>query len=233
MNLVGSRAIVTGASQGIGLAITEALVARGTKVAGFARGADRLRQLEVRLGSVFVPIACDVGDSGQVERAIHATRNAFGSIDILINNAGVGKFGAVDEFAKECWDEMLATNLSGAFYCVRQVVPIMKEQRRGHIINVASIAGKAGYPNASAYNATKFALRGMGEALTNELGQFGIKVSTIFPGTTDTAFGNGRPAPGSPSMKPSEIAESVLHILERSESFLISEMVMRPVPGNT
>jgi len=229
MNLNGWGAIVTGASQGIGLAVAEALVARGARVAGLARDAGRLRKAADRLGGAFLPLACDVGKADQVERAVRAAREAFGTVEILVNNAGVGRFGQVEELAPERWEEMLATNVSGVFHCVRQVVPIMKAQGRGHIVNVASIAGKVGYPNASGYNATKFAVRGMSEALCNELGPFGIKVSAIFPGVTDTGFGAGRPAAGTPSMRPEEVAEAILHILDRSENFLVSEMVMRPL----
>jgi NADP-dependent 3-hydroxy acid dehydrogenase YdfG len=191
-----------------------------------------LQKVSERLGSAFLPLACDVGELSQVERAVRSAQQAFGAIDILINNAGVGRFGPVDELAKERWDEMLATNVSGLFHCIRQVVPIMKGLGQGHIINVASIAGKTGYPNASGYNATKFAVRGLSAALANELGQFGIKVSAIFPGVTDTTFGSGRPGPGISSMRPEEVAEAVLHVLERSDNFLITEMVMRPLRRN-
>lgn len=232
MNLNGCSAIVTGASQGIGLSVTEALIARGARVAGLARDAGRLQKVSDRLGQAFLPLACDVGDLDQVERAIRSAREAFGTMDILINNAGVGRFGAVDELAKDRWDEMLATNVSGLFHCIRQVVPIMKAQGRGHIVNIASIAGKVGYPNASGYNATKFAVHGLSDALSNELGRFGIKVSAIFPGVTDTTFGGSRPDPGTSSMRPQEVAEAILHVLERSDNFLITEMVMRPLRRN-
>lgn len=232
MNLEGRGAIVTGASSGIGLAISEAMIARGARVAGLARDAGKLKQVADRLGGAFLPLACDVGVSAQVERAIQAAYKAFGAVDILINNAGIGKFGAVDALAKESWDEMLATNVSGLFHCIRQVVPVMKGQGRGHIVNVSSIAGKVGYPNASGYNATKFAVRGLSEALANELGPAGIKVSAIFPGVTDTSFGSGPPGPEVSSMRPEEVAEAALHILERSDNFLITEMVMRPLRRN-
>lgn len=229
MNLNGRNAVVTGASLGIGLAVTEALIGRGARVGGLARDAGRLQKLSDWAGNSFLPLACDVGDAEQVERVIRTVREAFGTIDILVNNAGVGRFGAVDELSKNDWDEMLSTNVSGQFHCIRQVVPIMKEQKRGHIVNVASIAGKVGYPGASGYNVTKFAVRGLSAALCNELGPFGIKVSVIFPGVTDTTFGNGPPDSGVSSMRPEEVAETVVYILERSENFLITEMVMRPL----
>jgi NADP-dependent 3-hydroxy acid dehydrogenase YdfG len=232
MSMNGRGAIVTGASQGIGLAVAEVLIARGARVAGLARDAGRLQEAADRLGGAFLPVACDVGNADQVEQAVRAAQKAFGSVDILINNAGVGRFGPVDELAMERWEEMLATNISGLFHCIRRVVPIMKAQGRGHIVNVSSIAGKVGYPNASGYNATKFAVRGLSEALTAELEAFGIKVSTLYPGVTNTEFGSGRPAPGTPRMEPEEVAEAVLHVLERSDGFLITEMVMRPLRRN-
>lgn len=229
MNLKGKSAIVTGASLGIGLAIAESLIDRGVRVAGFARNAARLRKLSEHLGESFHPLVCDVGNLDQVRTAVVAARDALKTVDILINNAGIGRFGAIDRLAKEDWDEMLATNVSGTYHCCREVVPVMKAQGGGHIINVASIAGKVGYPNGSGYNATKFAVRGLSEALASELGEFGIKVSAIYPGVTNTTFGSGRPGPGVPSMLPEEVAAAVLHILERSDNFLIFEMAMRPL----
>src|SRR6478752_6908877 len=128
MNLNKRSAIVTGASLGIGLSLTEALIARGARVAGLARDGERLQKVFERLGTAFLPLACDVGELAQVERAVRLAQQAFGAIDILINNAGVGRFGPVDELAKERWDESLAPTVSGLFYCTRQVVPIMKGQ---------------------------------------------------------------------------------------------------------
>jgi NAD(P)-dependent dehydrogenase (short-subunit alcohol dehydrogenase family) len=230
MILTESCAIVTGASRGIGLAVSEVLLSRGARVAGLARDEKLLHKVAARLGKGFLPLPCDVGRLDQVEHAVRFAREDFGQLDILVNNAGIGRFGAVDNLPKEYWDETIATNLSGTFYCIREVVPVMKAQERGHIVNIASIAGKMGYANASAYNASKFAVRGMSEALGNELAPLGIKVSAVYPGVTDTDFGLGRPAAGMPRMQPSEVAQAILHILDRSDGFLISEMVMRPMP---
>ena len=227
MDLVKRVAIVTGASRGIGLAIAEALIARGARVVGLARDARRLQNLVGRLGNAFFPLVCDVGITEEVAEAVRTTQRTLGSPDILINNAGVGRFGPVDELSLHDWDEMLATNISGLFHCVRHAAPMMKARRHGHIVNVASIAGKVAYPNASGYNATKFAVRGMSKALADELEAFGIKVTSIYPGATDTAFGSGRPGPV--TMRPEEVAEAVVFCLERSDTLLITEMVMRPL----
>jgi NADP-dependent 3-hydroxy acid dehydrogenase YdfG len=232
MDLRGKSAIVTGASLGIGLAVTESLIDRGVRVAGFARDGARLREVSERLGGAFHPLACDVGNLDKVRTAVKAAGDALKTVDVLINSAGIGRFGAIDALASEDWNEMLATNVSGMYHCIREVVPMMKAQGGGHIVNVASIAGIVGYANASGYNATKFAVRGLSEALASELGRFGIKVSAIFPGVTDTTFGSGRPGPEISSMRPEEVAEAVLHILERPGNFLITEMIMRPLRRN-
>ena len=229
MDLKGSSAVVTGASLGIGLAITEALIERGAQVAGWARDADRLSALGDRFGDHFHAISCDVGDLEAVGRAVQDSHKTLGRIDILVNNAGVGRFGTVDELAKDDWDEMFATNVSGVYHTIREIVPIMKEQGAGHIVNISSIAGKVGNPGLSGYNASKYAVRGLSDALFKELREFGIKVTALFPGSTETSFSTGRPGSSKNKMRPEEIAEVVAHVLERSENFLISEVVMRPL----
>lgn len=230
MNLQGKSAIVTGASLGIGLAITRSLVSRGVRVTGIARDAARLRTLSEQFGESFHPLPCDLGSPGQVTRAFAEVRGKLNSIDILVNNAGVGRFGAVDRMTNDDWDEMLATNVSGLYHCIREVVPVMKAQGAGHIVNIASIAGMVGYANASGYNATKFAVRGLSEALRKELEDFGIRVSAIYPGATDTMFSGGHVDAGNPVISPVDIAGLVLHVLEHSSDCLVSEVVVRPVP---
>lgn len=230
MELENSRTIVTGASQGVGLAIAEALIARGGRVAGLARTARPLQEAADRLGGEFVPIVCDVRDLEAVRRAVVQVKEALGGIDALVNNAGVGRFGAIDELSKDDWDEMIATNVSGVYHCTREVTPDLKEQGHGHIVNIASIAGLIGNPNLFGYNASKYAVRGMTDALFKELREFGIKVSAVYPGSIETGFSGGRrPSSASHKMRPGEVAEVVIHILERSDNFLISEVVLRPL----
>jgi len=193
-----------------------------------ARRAGPLNALAEKLGDSFLPLPCDVRDLLAVERAVGTAKEKFGRIDILINNAGVGRFGPIDELRKEDWDELMDTNVTGLYHVTREVVPIMKKQGSGHILNIASIAGLLGNPNLGGYNASKFAVRGLTEALFKELRDFGIKVSGLYPGSVATNF-SGSSHRATYKMDPAEVAAVGIHVLERSENFLISDVVMRPL----
>lgn len=231
MDLSGKIAVVTGASSGLGSEFAQHLVRRGSTVYGLARRVDRLKLLESQLGTKFKPVECDVTDETAVELAF----SGLNHIDILINNAGLGRFSAIDAQTKEDWDAQIDTNLTGVYLCTRVVVPRMKAQNEqtgfgGHIINIASVAGLVGNANLSAYNATKFGLRGFSDATMKELRGHGIKVSCVCPGSVATEFGRVAGSSGAPNpMQPEDIAATVIHILESSDNYLISEVVMRPL----
>lgn len=231
MELGGRTAIVTGASSGLGAEFSKALVDKGTIVYGLARRERRLAALARSLGKAFRPVVCDV----TVESDIHAAIGLLSQIDILINNAGLGRFSPVDEQSSEDWGAQIDTNLSGVFYCTRAVVPVMKAQNArtgfgGHIINIASIAGLVGNPNLSTYNTTKFGLRGFSDAIMKELRASGIKVSVLCPGSVATGFGAkaGSRSAAQP-MLPANITATLIHVLEAPNNYLISEVVMRPL----
>ena len=233
MNLPDSITIVTGASRGIGLALSRALIERGGKVAGFARDRERLDEVAAELGDAFFPVVCPVGDLEAVQSAIRQTHEKFGRIDALVNNAGIGHFGAVDELGKAEWDEMISTNITGVFHCIREVVPILKAQGGGHIINIASIAGRVGNPNLSGDNASKVAVQGLSDALFQELRNDGIKVTAIYPGSVQTSFSSIRKrSPTKNKLTPEEVAETIIHCLERSDNYLIDTIVLRPLQPN-
>src|SRR5690349_6096163 len=139
-----------------------------------------------------------------------AALERYGRIDILVNNAGLGHFGPVDELPVEQFDEMIAVNLRGPFLCTRAVVPTMKKQGRGAIVNVASVAGLVGNPNLSGYNASKFGLMGFSEATMLELRHAGIKVSVICPGSVATEFGHGPNVAG--MLAAHDVAEATMAI---------------------
>ena len=144
-----------------------------------------------------------------------------------MNNAGLGWFGPVDELPVEKFDEMVAVNLRGPYLFTREVVPAMKRQGKGTIVNVASVAGLVGNPNLSGYNATKFGLMGFSESTMLELRQAGIKVSVICPGSTATDFGSGNDAPG--MLSADDVASAVMAILTAAPNALLSQIHLRPL----
>jgi NAD(P)-dependent dehydrogenase (short-subunit alcohol dehydrogenase family) len=178
-------------------------------------------------GRKALALPTDVRDAAQIEALASTVLSRLGRADILINNAGLGHFGPVDELAIERFDEMIAVNLRGAFLCTRAFVPSMKAQGGGAIVNVASVAGLVGNPNLSGYNASKFGLMGFSEATMLELRHFGIKVIAICPGSTATEFGAGRDPVGRLAVE--DVAHAVLGALTTSPNALQSQIHLRPL----
>ena len=231
MNLSQKVAVVTGASSGLGSAFARQLIHHGSTVYGLARRFDRLQSLQSELGPEFHPIECDVTN----ESAVNDAFSGLDQLDILINNAGLGRFSPVESQTKMDWDLQIDTNLTGVYLCTRAAVPIMKAQNQrtgfgGHILHIASVAGLVGNAHLSAYNATKFGLRGFSEATMKELRGDGIKVSCICPGSVETEFASVAGSQGAPNpMQPEDIASTVIHVLQAPNNYLISEVVMRPL----
>lgn len=235
MNLTDKVAVVTGASSGLGRHFSEHLIDRGAQVFGLARSLDTLNALRDELGDAFHPVRCDVRDEDAVATAFDTVMDARGRIDVLINNAGLGQFGPVDEMDTDTWDVQQETNVRGVFLCTRAAAPVMKQQNAeegfgGHIINIASIAGLLGNPNLGAYNASKFAVRGFSEATMKELREDGIKVSCVYPGSIETNFFEVADVEMTDNpLQPEDVAQTVLHLIEMPDNHLISEVVMRPL----
>ncbi|MCS7082651.1 MAG: SDR family NAD(P)-dependent oxidoreductase [Bacteroidetes bacterium] len=233
MELRQAVAWVTGASRGLGRALVEALLERGARVAGMARSESELEELAQRSSGRFLPLVGDVRRPADVERAVREIQNRWGTVHVLVNNAGLGRFANVEELSIEDWQMQIETNLTGVFLCTRAVVPLMKAQRYGHIVNIASIAGLMGNPQLTAYNASKFGVRGFSEALMKELREFGIKVTCVYPGSIDTPFFDPLGLPRHKNMmQPEEVARCIVFILETSDNFLVSEIVLRPLNPN-
>jgi NADP-dependent 3-hydroxy acid dehydrogenase YdfG len=235
MDLSSSVAVVTGASSGIGRQFSADLIDRGARVFGMARSTDTLDGIRDELGDAFHPVECDVRDEDAVSRAFETVTGAAGRIDVLINNAGLGKFGPVDQFDTADFDQIMETNVRGVFFCTRAAVPAMRAQNEeegfgGHIVNIASIAGLLGNPNISAYNASKFSVRGFSESIMKELRDDGIKVTCFYPGSIETNFFDvaGVDMTDNP-MQPESVSGTVMHVLEAPDNYLISEVVMRPL----
>jgi NAD(P)-dependent dehydrogenase (short-subunit alcohol dehydrogenase family) len=223
MNLQHRSAVVTGASSGIGLCIAEALLEKGARVYGLSRSEPGIASEQFRW------IAADLSRSGDIDAAFRAIREREAQIDLLVNNAGVGLFGDIDAITPEAWAEVIGVNLMAAFLCTREVVPPMKRQRSGTIVNLSSVAGKRGFRGGSAYCASKFGLNGFSEALMEELREFGIRVCSVCPGSTDTAFFRRAGLNPPKRMDPAEIARVVVQAVELPDDVLVDQIVVRPL----
>ncbi|HEX8776118.1 MAG TPA: SDR family oxidoreductase [Pyrinomonadaceae bacterium] len=233
MNLSGKTAIVTGGTKGIGRAIAEALVREGAGVCISARHADEVERAASEIGDAgegtVTGAVCDVRDYDEVRALFEHTVAELGGVDILINNAGIGLFGRVEELSPEDFRAVLETNLFGVFYCCHEAIPQMKRRGGGYIINISSLAGVNAHPQMSAYNASKFGLNGFSEALMQEVRHDGIKVSYIMPGSVNTHFGDEEPsAEKSWQLQPEDIAQVVIDLLNHPERSLPSRVEIRP-----
>ena len=235
MDLNNAVAVVTGASKGLGAHFSRMLVDRGATVYGLARSTDTLDALQDDLGEAFHPIACDVRKENQVDSAFDTVDAESERLDVLINNAGLGQFGPVDDLDTDAFDVQMDTNVRGVYLCTREAVPRMRAQNEetgfgGHIVNVASIAGLLGTPNISAYNATKFAVRGFSEAVMKEVREDGIRVTCLYPGSVETNFFEVADVEMTENpLQPADVAATVQHVLESPANHLISEVVLRPL----
>lgn len=226
MNLTSKTAIVTGASKGIGKATVLALLDKGMKVAGWSRSNPGIQH------PAFHFIQADVSKLQEVESAFEKTMELLeGKIHVLINNAGLGVFSKLEETSFENWQRMFDTNVNGIFYCTRKALPIMKEQKLGHIVNIASIAGLQGIEEATGYCATKFAVRGISQALFKEVRKSHIKVTCICPGSVNTDFFNAFPNinANDTMLNPKDVADTIVHILQTPDNYLTVEVELRPL----
>jgi short-subunit dehydrogenase len=183
-----SVAVVTGASRGIGRAVAREAARRGARVGLISRSRDELDAVLEEIGGRGAVSVADVGRRDDIERALRDIEQALGPVDILVNNAGIGAYGAFAEEDTETFERLMRVNYLGTIYAMKAVLPGMIARRKGHIVNVASIAGRIGAPFEAAYSASKFAVAGLSEAVAIELGAKGIGVSIVNPGPVDTEF---------------------------------------------
>jgi NAD(P)-dependent dehydrogenase (short-subunit alcohol dehydrogenase family) len=179
---------ITGSSRGFGRVWTEAALKRGDKVVATARNPAVLQPLVSAYGESILPLALDVTDRVAAFEAVAKGRNAFGRLDIVLNNAGYGQFGAVEELSEAEVRAQIETNLFGALWVTQAALPILRAQKSGHILAVSSIGGVAAFPTVGMYHASKWGLEGLMDALSQEVAAFGIKVTLIEPGGYATDF---------------------------------------------
>lgn len=218
-------AIITGVSKGIGLATAKLFLEEGFKVAGWGR----TNTIDPSENYLFIPT--DICSENQVISAYQQTISRFGKVDVLINNAGLGFEGLMHEMDSDQWRLMFDTNVNGLFYCSKAVIPGMKEQDQGHIVNISSIAGNTGIPGMAGYCGTKFAVKGISQALFKEVRNFGIKVTCVYPGSTNTNFFDSIDSVtvNDNMMRPEDIASTILHCLNSHPNFHHVDIEVRPL----
>ncbi|MBM3345170.1 MAG: SDR family oxidoreductase [Betaproteobacteria bacterium] len=193
--LEGRVAVVTGGGSGIGRTIAEAFAAEGARVAVAGRRREKLEESVAAIaaaGGTALAVPTDVANEEQVRHLFAATQAAWGRIDLLVNNAGGFAGAPTDEFPLQMWRDMIDTNLTGAFLCLREAFRIMKSQRAGRIINIGSTSAKVPRPKSAAYVASKWGLDGLTRMLAIEAREFGVAVSIIHPGNTVPGVWSGQ-----------------------------------------
>ena len=225
--------IVTGASSGIGEATAKAFGARGDRVVLVARREDRLRQLAASLPQS-LPLPADLAKTDEAFRIVEAVVARYGQVDVLVNNAGVGQYNWVDALQPEDIKAEVALNLVAPIMLTRAVAPAMLRRGRGVVINVSSIAGLIGTPTTAVYNATKFGLRGLTEALRRELQPQGIAVCGIYPATVEgTEFRQNRRAnigylmPRWLRLSTAQVAQAIVTLADRPRAFVVLPRIFR------
>lgn len=232
----GKVALITGGSKGIGLGVAQSLIRAGVNVAITARNQEQVESAAAQLTAEgpgkAIGLACDVRDFGQQSEVVARTVAEFGKLDVVIANAGVGGYAAVDEMELDTWHNIIDTNLTGVFYTVKATVDELK-RNEGYLITIASLAGTNFFERGSAYNASKFGLVGFTQAVMLDLRKYGIKTTTIMPGSVATYFNDNEPAEKDAwKIQPEDIGEMVVYLLQAPPRTLPSKIEVRPtIPG--
>jgi 3-oxoacyl-[acyl-carrier protein] reductase len=231
-NVAGQVAVVTGAGRGIGAAIARKLAGLGARVVLCARTRGPLESTArsiAEAGGRSEVCECDVSDLRSVESLAQYVGSSLGRIDILVNDAGVGGPGVpLHELPPDKWEQIFNTNVRGVYYCIRSFAPMMISARRGHIINISSLAGKNALPNGAAYSASKWALNGLSYSVAEELRNHNIRVSVVCPGSVHTEFTPHVGKDPNKMLQPEDVAHAVAMIVTQSPTSFASEILLRP-----
>lgn len=233
MSLNDKVAYITGGSKGIGLGIAQAMVREGMKVAITSRteaevnlAADQLNKISADSA---LPLVADVRNLEDEAKAVQAILDKWGQLDVVIANAGVGHFASIEEMTTEQWNQVIDINLTGVFHTVKATLDALKNSK-GYLFTIASLAGTNFFAKGSAYNASKFGLVGFTQAVMLDLRQYGIKVSTIMPGSVATYFNEHRPNVAADAWKiqPEDLGQMVVDLLKIHPRTLPSKIEVRP-----
>ncbi|MBD2385562.1 SDR family oxidoreductase [Cylindrospermum sp. FACHB-282] len=235
MRLKNQVVIITGASRGLGQAMALLFGKEGAHIIAASRTSSEIEHTAEQIrdhGGSALAIPTDITDLAQVSDLFRRVEEDYGKIDILINNAGIGLFGSVEELTPEALDQMLAVNVKGTVYCCQAAFKRMKEARSGHIINILSTASKVGRANESGYTASKWAQAGFTESLKAEAKPFGIRVTSFCPGGMNTPFwqtpeNQAHQQQAEQFMNPQAIAELLLHIATFPAAINIDDIVVK------
>jgi 3-oxoacyl-[acyl-carrier protein] reductase len=232
MDLQNKIALITGASRGIGQNISYSLAEKGVHVIITARTESQLLEVKKNInskGGKATAIPADLSKREDILNLFDEVNKRFGKLEILINNAGIGVFGKIVDFPIEDFDKIMNVNLRAVYLCCQQALKIMIPARTGHIINISSVVGVKGYPNQTAYTASKHAIMGLTKSLAAEIQEYGICVSVILPGGVDTEFvRQARPdLDRSILIPPTDISNTILYLLSLSDNAMVDEICIR------
>lgn len=239
-NIQNKVVIITGASSGIGEATAKELASKGAKVVLAARREDRLKEIQKEIkfnGGQAIYQVTDVTSYEQMEKLASYALREFGKIDVMINNAGIMPLSAISEIKITEWEKMIDVNIKGVTYGVAAVLPSMKENKVGHIINVSAVAGHVVFPTSSIYSGTKYAVRAITEGLRKEECRNNIRTTIISPGPTSTELTNSISDLGlrnfivesaKEAIDPSSVARAIAFAIGEPDNVAINEMIIRP-----
>lgn len=235
MNMIKNKvALITGGSKGIGYGVAEALLAKGVHVAVTSRSEAAANEAAKRLNentstnATAIGIEADVREFESQEKAIDSVISSFGQLDIIIANAGLGRFGSIEDLTPKDWHDVIDTNLTGVFYSIKAGVEALKKSK-GYFITISSLAGTNFFAGGAAYNASKFGVTGFTQAVMLDLRQHGVKVSTIMPGSVSTYFNGNEPSEKDEwKIQIEDIGKLVVDLLEMHPRTLPSKIEVRP-----
>ena len=230
--LKGKTALITGGTRGIGFGIAEALVIAGMNVGVTSRHLSAAQEAADRLDRAgqgeAIGLEADVRDLAAQERSVEQILHKWGRLDLLVANAGVGHFDPIEDLSPEQWQATIDINLTGVFNSVKAVIPALKESK-GLLVTIASLAGTNFFPGGSAYNASKFGLVGFTQAIMLDLRQYGVRVTTIMPGSVTSHFNDHTPNPADAwKIQPEDLGQMVVDLMRMHPRTLPSKIEVRP-----